>query len=132
MEAREFLSTVRDRGSYADRTEAEQVTRAVLAVLGRRLGADVAKDVAVQLPVGLQESLTNTAGPVEGFGPDAFLSRVAQALGTSIATAKWDVGAVLSTLADALSVDQLAQLMGVLGPGYAILFGQRVPATATR
>jgi uncharacterized protein (DUF2267 family) len=124
MEAREFLTTVRDRGNYFDRREAEQVIRAVLPVLAERLGADEAADVAAQLPADLRDPMTSGIGPAEPFGPDEFLSRVARALDASTETAKWDAGAVLSTLADALTGDQLQRLMTTLGPGYAILFGK--------
>lgn len=122
----EFLAKVRERGAYADQTESERVTRAVLGVLADRLGAQEAADVAAQLPDGVREAMlgTDTPGGLS-VGLEEFLERVATALGTSSTeTAKWDASAVLTTLAEAISGGELNQMLSRLPSGYALLFGK--------
>lgn len=119
----EFIATVRERGEYADRHEAEQVTRAVLGVLGERLAGGEPKDLAAQLPEELQDSLLEVPGAA-AFGVEEFLRRVAERLPATNETARWDASAVLSTVADAVSGGQLNQVLSQLPSGYAELFGK--------
>lgn len=49
----EFVAAVRERGEYADRSEAEQVVIWVLEVLARGLTRQEASDLAAQLPAPL-------------------------------------------------------------------------------
>lgn len=126
MKSHEFLATVRERGEYADQTESDRVTRAVLGVLAERLGAPEAADVAAQLPDGVREAMlkADTPGGLS-VGLEEFLERVAATLGTSSSeTAKWDASAVLTTLADAISGGEVNQLLSRLPSGYALLFGK--------
>jgi uncharacterized protein (DUF2267 family) len=122
MNRDEFLGKVRERGEYADLAEAEHVTRTVLATLGQRLGAD-AKDLAAQLPADLGGALPS-GGIGEAYGELEFLRRVAEHLGATTETARWDASAVLSTLAASVTGSQLNQVLGRLPSGYADLFGK--------
>jgi uncharacterized protein (DUF2267 family) len=124
MKAREFLAQVRERGSYADQAESEQVTRAVLGILAERLDGGTAKDVAAQLPEGLQDALLSADKPGQSYGVEEFLRHVAAKLNTSTETAKWDASAVLSTLAEAVTGGQLNKILTQLPSGYALLFGK--------
>lgn len=123
MKQEQFLALVRDRGEYADLAEAERVTRAVLAVLACRIGAEEAKDLAAQLPGLLAEAVPDQVR-TEVFGRAEFLGRVAALLDASEETAVWDASAVLTTLAEAVSGGQLNQLLSRLPSGYAELFGK--------
>lgn len=124
MKTHEFLAAVRERGNYADQAESEHVTRTVLGILAERLGGGEAKDVASQLPEGLQDVMACADAPGHGFGVEEFLRRVAAAVNTSTETAKWDASAVLTTLAEAITGGQLNQALTQLQPGYAVLFGK--------
>ena len=125
MDYEQFLAKVRDRGEYADPREAEQVSRIVLARLGERLPAGDAKDVAAQLPVDLQQPLLHTAAtPASAAGVDEFLRRLASDLHATEETARWDASAVLTTLADAITSEQLTQTLSQLPTEFAVLFGK--------
>lgn len=123
MNRDEFLGKVRDRGEYADREETQQVTRSVLSLLGRRIGSEEAKDLAAQLPADLGDALISDAA-AEGYGEEEFLRRLAEMVGATTETARWDASAVLTTVAEAVTGGQLNQLLSRLPSGYAVLFGK--------
>ena len=115
MNHHEFLARVRELGEYASQAEAEQVTRNVLSVLGKRLVGGEANDLAAQLPAPLQDVLLAAAGPADDFGVEEFLRRVAATVPeSSEQTALWDASAALTTLAEAISGGQLNQLLSQL------------------
>lgn len=125
MKYDEFLARVRERGEYANRTEAERVARAVLTVLGSRIMGDQARDLSAQLPLPIRDALAERAGtPGRAVGTDEFLREVADQLGTaSPETARWDASATLSTLAEGISGGATNQLLSQLPSGYASMFG---------
>ena len=121
----EFVAAVRERGEYADQSEAEEVAMWVLEVLARRLTSEQAGDLAAQLPDPLAKAVQRRGDqPAETFGAEEFLRQVAERIGARPGTAEWDASAVLSTLADAVSGGQLNRLLALLPPGYAPLFGK--------
>ncbi|ELS50901.1 DUF2267 domain-containing protein [Streptomyces viridochromogenes] len=124
MRLAEFLAQVHDRGEYRSQEEAEHVSTAALKVLGTRITAEEAEDLAAQLPAPLSDVLREGGGPAESFGCEEFLRRVAQHTGARPRTAEWDAGAVLSTVADAVSGGQVDHLLSQLPTEYAELFGR--------
>lgn len=132
MKTDEFYAKVRDRGNYESAAEAERVTNTVLGLLGRRLAGGEAKDLAAQLPPEVQQPLLvepseGSAGGAsggQGFGVEEFLARAASELDATTETAKWDVSAVLTTVAEAITGGELNQVLTQLQPGYAELFGK--------
>jgi uncharacterized protein (DUF2267 family) len=120
----QFLASVRGRGEYADRQEAERVMRTVLGVLGQRLEAGEAKDLASQLPMQAAVPLVERQGPAEALGVREFLGRVAATTGATEETAQWDASAVLTTVADAVTGGELNDVLTQLPSGYAVLFGR--------
>lgn len=125
MKYDEFVATVRDRGEYPSRDEADQVAAAVLEVLAGRITPGEAEDLAAQLPDPLAEAVRRGGqGPAESYGVQDFCRRVADRTGAQPRTAEWDASAVLSTLADAVSGGELNQLLSQLPSGYAALFGR--------
>jgi uncharacterized protein (DUF2267 family) len=121
----EFVAAVRDRGEYANQSEAEQVAMWVLEVLARRLPREEVGDLAAQLPDPLATAVQRRGDqPAETFGAEGFLRQVAGRIGARPGTAEWDASAVLSTLADAVSAGQVNQLLSLLPSGYAPLFGR--------
>jgi uncharacterized protein (DUF2267 family) len=120
----EFLCRVKERGEYADMQEAEAVARTVLGRLAERLDPGEADDLAAQLPVPAAAMLVSREGPAEAFGVREFLDRVAVATNATEATAQWDVSAVLTTVAEAVSGGELNDVLTQLPSGYAVLFGK--------
>ncbi|GHC82514.1 hypothetical protein GCM10007079_23490 [Nocardiopsis terrae] len=121
----EFLAEVRELGEYRDQQEAEQVTTAVLSVLATRLPGPTAEKLAAQLPEPLREGVREAEQPeAESFGVEEFHSRVAELLGGRALTAEQDTGAVLTTVAEAVSGGELNQLLSHLPSGYAVMFGK--------
>lgn len=51
-------------------------------------------------------------------------SRIATRTGGTPATARWDTGAVLATVADLAGPDLLDRILTQLPSGYALLFGR--------
>ncbi|GAA2900655.1 DUF2267 domain-containing protein [Streptomyces mexicanus] len=125
MRLEEFLDRVRDRGEYRSLDEAEKVSWAVLWVLASRVGPQEAEDLASQLPAPLNEALRLERGRPEDFDQQEFLRRVAQQISARPRTAQWDVGAVLSTVADAVGGERFDHLCEELPSRYADLFGAR-------
>ncbi|QPP08147.1 DUF2267 domain-containing protein [Streptomyces bathyalis] len=120
-----FLARVRERGEYHDHAEALRISEAVLGVLSSRITGGEAKDLASQLPAPLDAALLKgTTEAAESFGVNEFLRRVAELTGARPRTAEWDAGAVLSTLAEAVSGGEFNQLLTQLPSGYAAMFGE--------
>ncbi|WP_437097178.1 DUF2267 domain-containing protein [Streptomyces sp. enrichment culture] len=125
MKYDEFLARVRERGEYASQDEALTITREVLAVLAQRITPGEAEDLASQLPGPLQRALTSADHKQpEKFGIEEFHRRVAERTGARPRTAPWDAGAVLTTVADAVSGGELNQVISQLPSSYAVLFGK--------
>ncbi|WBB67994.1 DUF2267 domain-containing protein [Micromonospora sp. WMMD812] len=125
MKHHEFVAAVRQRGEYGSAAEAEAVIRAVLSVLAARLTPAEAHDLASQLPQGIAEILEDQHEPTLQLSAQEFLNRIAAGTGATTRTAQWDAGAVLTTLADAVSWGELNQVITQLPSGYAVLFGTK-------
>ena len=121
----EFLAQVRELGEYGDNREAEEVTTAVLSVLSTRLPGQAAEKLAAQLPEPLREGFREAEQPEPAsFGVREFHERVAELVGGRSLTAEQDTGAVLTTVAEAVSGGELNQLLSHLPSGYAVMFGK--------
>ena len=120
-----FLARVRERGEYNDQQEAADVTISVLQVLAQRISPGEVKYLASQLPDPLGHVL-NEATPqqAQSFGIEEFYRRVAVRTGARPRTAQWDAGAVLTTVADAVTGGELNQIISQLPSSYAVLFGK--------
>ncbi|CCB71673.1 DUF2267 domain-containing protein [Streptantibioticus cattleyicolor] len=124
-----FLERVRERGEYASDQEAERCARVVLALLGTHLVGSERAELAQRLPDPMAHVLLDTAPAAEPLAPDAFLSAVAAWIeGATAQTARWDVGAVLSVVADAAGPELTRRVLVQLPPGYDLLFGRPEPA----
>ncbi|MEU9041053.1 MULTISPECIES: DUF2267 domain-containing protein [unclassified Kitasatospora] len=123
-----FLETVQDRGEYGTPQEAERAARVVLALLGAHLLGDVRAHLAARLPETLALVLLNPLQAAEPLTPERFVRATAAWIeGATETTALWDVGAVLSTVADAVGEDLMGRVLLQLPPGYDLLFGRPQP-----
>jgi uncharacterized protein (DUF2267 family) len=124
MTFHQMLERIRYEGAYPTRERAEDVTRAVLAALGRQLTGDERVDLAACLPV--EAALTFTAQipdcrPLTGWG---FVKDLATRTGGTPATTRWDTGAVLAVVGQLAGSGLIGRILTQLPPGYALLFGR--------
>ncbi len=123
-----FLDEVRERGEYDTPREAERAARVVLALLGAHLVGNVRAELAARLPETLALVLLNPLQAAEPLGPERFVRATAAWIeGATETTALWDIGAVLSTVADAAGDDLTERVLLQLPPGYDLLFGRPRP-----
>ncbi|MEU2262101.1 DUF2267 domain-containing protein [Streptomyces sp. NPDC019645] len=119
-----FLGQVKERGEYDSLHEAERAARVVLALLGAHLVGEVRARLAARLPEGFALILLNPLQSAEPLSPERFVRATAAWIeGATEQTAAWDVGAVLSAVADAAGDDLLDQTLLQLPAGYDLLFG---------
>ncbi|MFJ4672314.1 DUF2267 domain-containing protein [Kitasatospora purpeofusca] len=120
-----FLDRVRERGEYDTAEEAERAARVVLALLGAHLVGQVRADLAARLPETLALVLLNPLAATEPLTPERFVRATAAWIeGATETTAPWDIGAVLSTAADAADDELMDRILLQLPPGYDLLFGR--------
>jgi uncharacterized protein (DUF2267 family) len=123
-----FLVTVQERGEYKSPHQAEQAARVVLALLGAHLLGQVRAQLAATLPETLALILLNPLQAAEPLSPQRFVRATAAWIeGATETTALWDIGAVLSTVADAAGPDLTEHVLLQLPPGYDLLFGRPEP-----
>ncbi|PWJ05396.1 DUF2267 domain-containing protein [Streptomyces sp. NWU49] len=121
----QFLAQVQNRGEYATTREAERVTRAVLATLSAHLAGTERRELAEHLPPQCGPLLLDPLPATRPLNPHEFLEAVAHLIeGATPETARWDAGAVLSSLAETAGDDLLHRILTQLPPGYALLFGR--------
>ncbi|MGW7054306.1 DUF2267 domain-containing protein [Streptomyces sp. NPDC054887] len=120
-----FLSAVQERGQYPSRQEAERATRVVIALLGAHVVGSERSELAARLPEGCALLLLNPLPAAEPLGPQRFVRATAAWIeGATEETAKWDVSAVLSVVADAADDELMRRVLLQLPPGYDVLFGR--------
>jgi uncharacterized protein (DUF2267 family) len=114
----EFIDAVARRARVPSE-EAEDVTRATLETLTDRITAGQASRIAGQLPVELRQHLHKTTSAIgaqiaESFGVDEFVERVAERGGGDLTMADGGMRAVLSTIGEVVSRDELEDLVSQL------------------
>lgn len=119
-----FIDHIQERGEYSTPQEADRAARVVLALLGAHLVGDVRTRLAAHLPGDLAAILLNPLHATEPLSADRFVRATAAWIeGATQQTALWDIGAVLSTTADAAGEDLTHAILLQLPPGYDNLFG---------
>ncbi|MEV4183753.1 STAS domain-containing protein [Streptosporangium canum] len=100
------------------------------AGLGALVHARNQADLAARLPKTLALILLNPLRAAEPLTPERFVRATAAWIeGATEQTALWDIGAVLSTTADAAGDDLTQHVLLQLPPGYDVLFGGPGPAS---
>ncbi|MFJ9522291.1 DUF2267 domain-containing protein [Kitasatospora sp. NPDC101801] len=123
-----FLRQVQERGEYGTPQEAERAARVVLALLGAHLVGSIRADLAARLPEHLALILLSPLQAAEPLSPDRFVRATAAWIeGATEHTALWDIGAVLSTVADCVGNDLTQRALLQLPAGYDLLFGRPGP-----
>ncbi|MFI7174959.1 MULTISPECIES: DUF2267 domain-containing protein [Streptomyces] len=120
----QMLERVRHEGAYPTRERAEEAVRTVLAALGRQVTGDERVGLAQALPVEAALTLTAQIPDTEQLTGWSFVKDIAARSGATLATARWDTGAVLAVVARLAGPDLVARILRRLPGGYALLFGQ--------
>ncbi|UNO43330.1 DUF2267 domain-containing protein [Streptomyces sp. MST-110588] len=125
MQWEAFLDQVMERGGYPSRQEAERAARVVLALLGAHVVGTERAELAARLPETCALVLLNPLQAAEPLTPERFVRATAAWIeGATDETAKWDVSAVLSVVADVADEELMHRVLLQLPPGYAALFGR--------
>ncbi|MCL7376680.1 DUF2267 domain-containing protein [Streptomyces sp. 35G-GA-8] len=123
-----FLAAVQERGEYSAPQEAERAVRVVLALLGAHVVGTERAELAARLPESCALVLLDPLPAAEPLTPERFVRATAAWIdGATDETAKWDVGAVLSVVADAAGEELTRRILLQLPPGYDLLFGRPQP-----
>ncbi|MFB9517241.1 DUF2267 domain-containing protein [Streptomyces purpureus] len=124
MTYEQMLETVRYEGAYPTRERAAEAVHEVMSALGRQLTGDERVDLAACLPVEAALSFTAQVPDLEQLTGWGFVKDLAGRVGGSPATARWDAGSVLSTVARLAGPQLLDRVLARLPEGYALLFGR--------
>ncbi|WP_349239260.1 DUF2267 domain-containing protein [Streptomyces sp. CC224B] len=124
MSFERLVETVRYEGAYPTRERAEEVTRGVLAALGRQVTGEERVALAGALPEEAARAFAAELPRVEPLTGWGFVKDYAARTGGSPATARWDVGAVLPAVARLAGPALTERVLDRLPDGYALLFGQ--------
>ncbi|MFG3226079.1 DUF2267 domain-containing protein [Kitasatospora sp. NPDC048194] len=125
----EFLARVVERGEYRGEAEADHAVRVVLALLGEHLVGAERSELADALPATYASLLRDAQPAAEPLTAERFVSAVVGWIdGATPATAQWDIGAVLSTVADLVPEELVERVIEQLPDGYDLLFGHPLPA----
>src|SRR6201986_1045001 len=120
-----FLARVRERGEYNSQHEAADISNAVLEVLAQRISPGEVKDLASQLPGPLGHVLeAATPRQARSFGIEEFYRRVAERTHPRTSQAQWDPNSPPTSLADAVTGEELNTIISRLPSSYAVLFGK--------
>ncbi|WP_030257219.1 DUF2267 domain-containing protein [Streptomyces violens] len=120
----QMLERVRYDGAYPTRERAEEVTRAVLAALGRRLTGEERVELAARLPRQAAQIFTAQIPETDSLTGWFFIKDLAARTGGTLATTRWDAGSVLGVVAHLAGPSLLDRILAQLPSGYAILFGR--------
>ncbi|MEU9074632.1 DUF2267 domain-containing protein [Kitasatospora sp. NPDC004745] len=125
----EFRARVVERGEYRGDAEAEHAVRVVLGLLGEHLVGAERIELADALPETCAALLRDAAPAREPLTAERFVQAVGGWIdGATGTTAQWDVGAVLSTVADLAPDGLIDRVLQQLPDGYDLLFGHPLPA----
>jgi uncharacterized protein (DUF2267 family) len=128
MSAQSFWRRVAHR-SATDEARARRATDAVLETLAMRIARGEVEDLRARLPVELHPALDRgmqlSAGDAKRMRLDAFVRRVAEREGSSIAMARVDVASVLRTVRDAVGELEFLDVMAQLPEDYKALIARQ-------
>ncbi|WP_327686289.1 DUF2267 domain-containing protein [Streptomyces sp. NBC_00467] len=120
----QMLERIRYAGAYPTCERAAQAVRAVMSGLGRQLTGEERVELAACLPIEAAITFTTQIPDIESLTGFGFVKEIAARTGGTPATARWDTGAVLTTVADLAGPDLLDRILAQLPSGYALLFGR--------
>jgi uncharacterized protein (DUF2267 family) len=117
MEERAFAAAVAEQAGLS-REEAADLTRATLEALGRQLSGGEARDLALDLPSGLADSLPRRVGGAHPVPLREFIHQVSARTGLNEAEATRGTRAVLATLDRAVDSPHVQHALTQLPAAY--------------
>ncbi|MEU9731791.1 DUF2267 domain-containing protein [Streptomyces sp. NPDC048002] len=120
----QMLDKVRYEGAYPTRERADEAVRLVLSGLGRQVTGDERVDLAACLPLEAARTLTAQFPDLQPLSGWEFVRDLAARTGASLATTRWDTGAVLSAVAAHAGPHLTTRILRQLPTGWALLFGR--------
>ncbi|KAF5993659.1 DUF2267 domain-containing protein [Streptomyces sp. RLB3-17] len=124
MSYEQMLEKVRYEGAYPTRERAEEAIRLVVAGLGRQLTGDERVELAARLPIEAARLLAAQIPDTQPLTGWAFVKDLAARAEASLATTRWDTGAVFAAVAALAGPDLLTRILRQLPSGFALLFGR--------
>ncbi|MFI2351204.1 DUF2267 domain-containing protein [Streptomyces sp. NPDC019443] len=124
MSYEQMLEKVRYEGAYPTRERAEEAIRLVVAGLGRQLTGDERVELAAHLPFEAARLLSAQIPDTQPLTGWAFVEDLAARAEASLATTRWDTGAVFAAVAALAGPDLLTRILRQLPSGFALLFGR--------
>jgi uncharacterized protein (DUF2267 family) len=125
MKYDEFIARVAESTGVSG-SEAEELTRAVLATLAERITGGEARDLAAQLPIPLQNPLLSAEEEAEAFSFEEFVRRTADRAESDRGVAEMAVDAVMATLRDAVTPDEFDDVLSQLPDDFKRLRTPRI------
>jgi len=124
MKHDEFIGQVQHHARLNSRGAAEQATRATLETLSERLAGGEAKDLAAQLPQGIDVHLRSKRPEEAGerFSLEEFFRRVSQREGVDLPKAIYHARAVIEVLKEAISKGEMDDVRAQLPAEFDRLF----------
>ncbi|MFJ9710691.1 DUF2267 domain-containing protein [Streptomyces sp. NPDC101234] len=117
----QVVVNVRYEGAYPTRERAEEAIRLVVAGPGRQLTGD---ERAARLPLEAARLLTAQIPDTRPLTGWAFIKDLTARAEASLATTRWDTGAVFAAIAALAGPDLLTRILHQLPSGFALLFGR--------
>ncbi|MFE4621532.1 DUF2267 domain-containing protein [Streptomyces mirabilis] len=124
MSYEQMLEKVRYEGAYPTHERAEEAIRLVVAGLGRQLTGDERVELAARLPFEAARLLAAQIPDTQPLTGWAFVKDLAARAEASLATTRWDTGAVFAAVAALAGPDLLTRILHQLPSGFALLFGR--------
>ncbi|MEU2621476.1 DUF2267 domain-containing protein [Streptomyces sp. NPDC007157] len=124
MSYEQMVEKVRYEGAYPTRERAEEAIRLVVTGLGRQLTGEERVELAARLPLEAARLLTAQIPDTQPLTGWAFVKDLATRAEASLATTRWDTGAVLAAIATLAGPDLLTRILRQLPSGFALLFGR--------
>lgn len=126
----QMLEKVRYEGAYPTRERADEAVRLVLGGLGRQLTGEERVDLAACLPLEAARMLTTQTPDPKPQTGWAFVKDLATRSGATLATTRWDTGAVLAAVTAHAGPGLTTRILRRLPTGWALLFGRAELAPA--
>ncbi len=121
MQYNEFINQLKDRANLENEEQAVRTARATLRTLAERITGDEAKDVASQLPEGLEEFM-DAKSHGERFSLDEFYERVGKKADIDTNDAMTRSKALFSILNEAITKGEMNDVRDQLPKDYSELF----------
>ncbi|NJQ07804.1 DUF2267 domain-containing protein [Streptomyces lonarensis] len=121
---RNLIERIRYEGAYPTHERAEEITRTVLTALGSQLDDAARSELAALLPPDAARLLCSAPPAEHPLTGWAFVKRLSEETGRSLASTRWDVGSVLTAVPHLVGPAVTDRAIASLPSGYALLFGR--------